>query len=232
MSAQTKTAEPPTVAFRGLSKADAAYLELRARILDGRLPPASALNQEQLATEFGVSTTPLREALRRLESEGYVHMPAHRDVIVAPLDGLEFSELYDVRACLDALAARLAARQHDDDDRRAIETALADMRTPRGDSVSVNRRFHRAIYAASHNQVLISSLDALWDRSDRYRRFTSAFAGSNQTIAEHEELARLILARDEDEAAERMLRHVVLAKTLLEHELAAALDGGSEKEPA
>jgi DNA-binding GntR family transcriptional regulator len=206
------------VAFRGLSKADAAYLELRTRIFDGRLPPGQALNQEQLATELGVSTTPLREALRRLESQGYVRMPAHRDVIVAPLGEREFSELFEVRGLLDSYAARLAAREHNDEDRRALESA-SDLHKAVGDPVYLNRRFHQTIYRASHNEVLINTLDALWDRSDRYRLFTKGFARTEQVIAEHEQLKELVLSRDEEGAARLMLSHVQQAKALLEQAL-------------
>ena len=154
------------------SKTDAAYTELRGRILDGRLEPSSPLNQEQLAAELGISTTPLREALRRLESEGFVLMPAHRDVVVTPLEPTELRVIYDVRRELDSFAAGLAATNHTDEDAAGMRASCTALRSRTGDPILRNRAFHRAIYLASHNHVLIEILDTLWDRSDRYRRFT------------------------------------------------------------
>src|SRR3954453_19819920 len=80
-----------------LSKADAVYAELRRRILEGELAPGAALNQEQVAAALGVSTTPVREALRRLESEALVRTVAHREVYVTPLEVEELVALYEVR---------------------------------------------------------------------------------------------------------------------------------------
>jgi len=90
------------------SKADAVYREVRQRILDGELSPGSSLNQEQLAATLEVSTTPLREALRRLETQGFVRTVAHREIVVAPLVVEELVALWEVRRDLDATAAALA----------------------------------------------------------------------------------------------------------------------------
>jgi DNA-binding GntR family transcriptional regulator len=190
------------------SKTDAAYVEIRRMILDGRLPPSLPLNQEQLAAELGISTTPLREALRRLESEGFVLMPAHRDVVVAPLDPTELHVLYDVRRELDAFAASLAASEHDAGDAERMTAACAELRAGRSDPILLNRAFHRAVYVASHNRVLIEILDMLWDRSDRYRRFTGSFASDPTVIEEHETMLQTILRRDAEGARRLMHAHV------------------------
>jgi DNA-binding GntR family transcriptional regulator len=201
------------------SKTDAAYVELRRRILDGRLAPSLPLNQEQLAAELGISTTPLREALRRLESEGFVLMPAHRDVVVKPLESTELHLLYDVRCELDGFAAWLAATNHDLEDAERMTAACADLRAGSNDPISLNRAFHRAIYVASHNNVLIEVLDTLWDRSDRYRRFTEAFASDPGTIEEHETLLQTILSRNPDEARRLMHSHIGHATELINEAL-------------
>lgn len=190
------------------SKTDAAYVEIRRRILDGRLAPSRPLNQEQLAAELGISTTPLREALRRLESEGFVLMPAHRDVVVKPLDPMELQVLYEVRRELDAFAAFLAATNHDDEDAERMRAACADLRAGSDDPILLNRSFHRAVYVASHNNVLIELLDTLWDRSDRYRRFTESFASDPGVIEEHEVMLQTILRRDADGARQLMHSHI------------------------
>ena len=92
-----------------MTKAKAVYVETRSRILKGMLAPGSAVNQEALAAELGVSITPLREALRRLEMEGLIRMEAHRTMIITPLTRQELHEMYAIRLELDPLAAGLAA---------------------------------------------------------------------------------------------------------------------------
>ena len=101
-------------ALQTTTKAEAVYLEIRARILTGALSPGLQINQEALAASLGVSITPLREALRRLEMEGLARLEAHRTVVIAPLIGRELDELYVIRMELDALAAGLAAAKASD----------------------------------------------------------------------------------------------------------------------
>src|SRR5215471_16174222 len=92
-----------------VTKAEAVYLETRGRIPTGALPPGLNVNQEQLAADLGVSITPLREALRRLEMEGLIRLEAHRTVVIAALTSQELDEMYAIRMELDPLAAGLAA---------------------------------------------------------------------------------------------------------------------------
>jgi DNA-binding GntR family transcriptional regulator len=194
------------------SKSGAVYAELRQRILDGALAPSAQLNQEQLAAELGVSTTPLREALRRLESERLVTMAAHRDVVVAPLDPEEMISVYEVREELDPLAAALAAERHSDEQAAEIEAAtarLGDASEP--DQLGVNRAYHGAIYGACGNPILIELLDVLWDRSDRYRRAVG-MATDPTIVAEHREIAEAVLGRRAQDARSLMQRHI--ARTL------------------
>src|SRR5690349_24897911 len=93
------------------TKADGAYLEMRNQILLGTLEPGSRVDYVRLAASLGVSITPLREALRRLEADHLVIRNAHKDVLIAPLTEREATELVAVRRELDLLAARLAAEQ-------------------------------------------------------------------------------------------------------------------------
>ena len=93
------------------TKSDFAYLTLRHRILSGEFAPGQVLNQATLARTIGISTTPLREALRRLKSEGLVELGAHRDARVTDLSAEEARDLLEIRRSLDPLAAALAAER-------------------------------------------------------------------------------------------------------------------------
>lgn len=203
----------PTPAYA--VKSDLAYLVVRDRILSGEYPPGSSFNQASLAVELGISTTPLREALRRLSSEGLVELGAHRDAMVTRLSVEEARDLLELRLALDPLAAGLAAERRTRDDIAAIRdasTVTALPEHPTLEQLAQHRRFHRAIYRASHNEALIATLDSLWDKADRYRvaalRQGRGDDEVQQKNAEHHELMMCVIAGDAAGAVEVMRRHI------------------------
>jgi DNA-binding GntR family transcriptional regulator len=200
------------------TKAEAVYQELRSRILDGSIKPASTLNQEALAATLGMSITPLREALRRLESEGLVRVEAHRTLTIAPLTRRELQELYAVRLQLDPFAAALTA-QHAPDNRLDEIAQLARRRvnrTPRA-LLQHNRTFHHAIYSSCDNLVLVGVLDQLWNRTDRYRLIVLQDRIQERAAEEeHRKIAAALLARDVKPVAELVHRHVEKTQRLIE----------------
>ena len=218
-----------------LTKTDYAYAALRERIMSGALPHGSAVSQEALAAELNVSTTPLREAMRRLASEGLVILDAHRDARVAPLTADEARSLFEVRQRLDPLAVRLAAERRSEADSariRAAATSLEPLDAGSGlDALDAHRAFHAALYRASHNDLLISLLDGLWDKADRYRRATletreDSPADRARVQQEHQAMMDAVLDGDPDAAEEHMRRHV--ANSLGRH----AIDVLTETESA
>lgn len=199
------------VAYRGLTKADAAYAEIRARILSCDLPPGSVIEQEPLANWLGASTTPVREALRRLAAEQFVTLPAHSDARVAPVSVEEFEELHTVRLGLEPLAAGLAAEHADEGEIAAIR-ALLDAELPSDQPIEADdrsRSLHRAIYVASGNRTLTQILDSTWDRISRYRVIL-ARAGLAATChsLEHEAIVDALAARDAPSASRRVREHL------------------------
>jgi DNA-binding GntR family transcriptional regulator len=199
------------------TKADHAYFHIRQEIAHGVLPAGEPINQEELARAFGISVTPLREALRRLAAEGFVVLAAHRDARVAPLSDQEAQNLREMRIPLESLAAGLAAERITPEQRTQLK-ALADRLEPLGEhaseqAIDAHRHFHAAIWDAAHNPPLTAALDLLWDRADRYRRHSlSEIRGTGTTrtkdFEQHFELMELILAADREGAAELMRRHV------------------------
>lgn len=200
-----------TAPIRPVTKADLAYQEIRQKILEGELAPETSLDQEALAKWLGLSTTPVREALRRLESERLVVSRAHRDTIVAPLSAATVEEVYAIRLSLDPLAVSLAAA-HADGAARARIVALSREHPTEGDplgAVTHNRRLHRAIYAAGGNATLTEILDSLWDLTDRYRLIVSGdhaiVAGA---YAEHTAIVTAVVEGDSEGAADLMRAHL------------------------
>ena len=199
------------VPLRPVTKTDLAYLQIRQKILEGELPPEMSLDQEALAQSLGLSTTPVREALRRLESERLVISRAHRDTVVAPLSLATMEEVFSVRLSLDPLAASLAAAHADDSERERIR-ALSRQHPAADDpvtSVHFNRRLHRSIYAACRNTTLVEILDSLWDLSDRYRLIISkSGAGPAMAGDEHPAIVSAVTGGSPDRAAKLMREHV------------------------
>lgn len=199
-----------------MTKAESAYELVREQVLSGDLEPGAVIAQATLARELGISTTPLREALRRLMTEGLVELDAHRDARVTRLTAEEARDLIEIRRSLDPLAAGLAAERRTREDLaliRATADELLPLRTDPGTAeLLTHRRFHVAIYSASHNQMLVQTLDGLWDKADRYRRLALENGRTEEdldrTHTEHRAMVEAIAAGDADTAAAVMLAHV------------------------
>jgi DNA-binding GntR family transcriptional regulator len=213
-----------------VTKAEAVYLETRARILTGALSPGLQVNQEALAASLGVSITPLREALRRLEMEGLARLEAHRTVVIAPLIRRELDELYVIRMELDALAAGLAAAKASDAQVSLIGTLARRkaVKDPLG-QLERNRAFHRAIYASCENAALIAYLDQLWDRTDRYRFILvkQELLGGPASTQDHIDIADAIVARDAERATLLTRNHIARSRT----SIAGILNARPAREP-
>lgn len=205
-----------------LTKAEAVYRETRWRIVMGALPPGTAVNQTELAAEFGVSQTPVREALLRLESEGLVVFIAHSMVRVSPLDLQELDELYAIRVNLDSFAGQLAAANCTSEDVARLKGLLA---SNTGASLSErahrNLEFHRSIYRASSNKQLTRLLDQLWDRTERYRIVLVANETDSQQYQrghsgdDHWAIATALFEGDGEKVAALLRRHVQKSHDLI-----------------
>ena len=198
------------------TKSDLAYTRVRELILSGTLAPGAVLPQVALAQQIGISTTPLREALRRLKQEGLVELDAHRDARVRPLDATEARDLLELRRSLDPLAASLAALRRTDADvddlRAALDGLEALSASPSLAQLASHHRFHAAIHRASHNALLVQTLDGLWVKTDRYRRHGLEAGRSDDErearAVEHRRLFEAVRDGDAATAADLMLRHV------------------------
>ncbi len=198
------------------TKSDFAYTRVRELILSGDLGPGSVINQALLAKTIGISTTPLREALRRLMQQGLVELDAHRDARVTRLNAEEARDLLEVRRSLDPMAASLAAERRTKQDiaemRSSLEGLHALPSNPTVAQLIAHRRFHTAVYRASHNALLIEMLDGLWDTGDRYRRHALQVERSPEEqemkANEHRLLFQAIQEGDAETAGDVMRAHI------------------------
>jgi DNA-binding GntR family transcriptional regulator len=192
---------------------DAYELVLEA-IDHGEFRPGDRLVESELAERFGVSRTPIREALQRLETQAVLERDG-RSLVVSSLDHDQLGELYVVRAELEGLAGRLAAQHAAPEEIRVLwEMVRNDHElVDRPELLArANKRFHRQIHLASHNRYLIQQLDML-HRSMALLATTSLAAEgrSSQALEEHAQIVRAIEARDGEAAALAVRNHISLA---------------------
>ena len=202
-----------------------AYSLILEAIDTGIYRPGDRLVENELADRFGVSRTPIREALQRLETQSLLARDG-RSLIVASLDHNQMAELYVVRGELEGLAARLAARHATTEEIRLLREMVEADNALRDNPVALaraNRRFHKQIHLASHNRFLVQQLD-LVHRSMALMATTSLAAAGRGAIAqrEHDRIVAAIEARDEDGADAALRDHISVAfTTRLKQEAAA-----------
>lgn len=160
------------------SLVDAAYQALRQRILDNAYPPGHQALEQALAEALGISRTPLREALIRLQKEGLVEVIPRHGMRVLPVSPEDMRQIYEILAALESMAAELAARRKPSAAELApLEQASRDMaRALKADDLEAwaeaDERFHRHLLALSGNRLLAETVLNFWDRAHRVRRFT------------------------------------------------------------
>jgi DNA-binding GntR family transcriptional regulator len=189
-----------------------AYTLILEAIDAGVYKPGDRLVESELADRFGVSRTPVREALQRLETQSMLTRDG-RSLIVASLDHNQLAELYAVRTELEGLAARLAARHATEEEMRVLRGMVTeDQALLGGDPRSLsraNKRFHKQIHLASHNRFLVQQLD-LVHRSMALMATTSFAAEGRDALglAEHDAIVSAIEARDGEAAYQALRGHI------------------------
>lgn len=206
------------------SRVELAYATIRERITTGVYGPGFRLVLDELAREIGVSPVPVREAVRRLEAEGYVEFQRHVGARVATFDEQDFARTMQVVALLEGYATALAAphmRRSDLSKARKINAALQASLTDL-DPVqfsSLNREFHFTIYDRCPNTEIRSLLEAQWSRLDTIRRSVFVFVPgrARSSVAEHTEILDTIALGAPADKIERLARahklHTVDATT-------------------
>jgi DNA-binding GntR family transcriptional regulator len=187
---------------------------LRNEIVAGRLQPSHRLVEQELATQLAVSRVPLREAFRILAAEGLIAIVPHRGAMVSALSGDELTQLFAVRAGLEAMAARAAAQAQPSARIDAMQQAIERMRRDlaRRDLAayySLAAEFHNLLMEASENLVLVKLYNQI---RTQFRRYQAAMARvpqlPAQSIREHELIVAAIQKRNPDAAAKAAEQHI------------------------
>lgn len=214
-AATAKRRRPPAIGgaeAAALPRGEYAYLSLRGAIRAGQLTPGQRVREAEIAEWLGISRTPVREALMRLEAAGLVQSASHSGFVVNRLDNAEVRELYAMREVLEGMAARLAAQHASDAEIVTLRKLLAQHVAAKDDAgrlAAINLRTHRAIYEAAHNRFLLRALNALSDSLALLGETTYRARGrADSALGEHERVVDAIEARDADAAESAAREHI------------------------
>lgn len=194
---------------------------IREAIISGHLPPGERLMEIQLAEEMGVSRTPVREAMRKLEQEGFLVMEPRKGAYVAGISMKDISEVFEIRASMESLAAGLAAERITEDELKQLMLHLdsvaesADHNDLNG-IVITDTDFHDIIYKASRNERLVQIINNLREQIQRFRTTSLAFPGRMQVaVEEHRKMVDAISHRNVALAKELAQEHIENAERIM-----------------
>ncbi len=189
---------------------------IEEEITTGQLLPGTRLDEVELANRFGVSRTPIREALTLLHGEGLVESRPRRGSVVAQMPPQRLVEMFEVMAELEAMCVRLAARRMSDEDLALIRTehaACSDAAAKQDTDAYfyANERFHFALYTASHNAFLFEQSISVQRKLRPYRRLQLRVRNRMQrSLEEHQSIVDALVAGDVDRAVQSVRDHVIV----------------------
>lgn len=205
-----------TVGSDAYSETSSAYDRIKRDILRGELPPATRLVETALASRYGLSRTPIREALRALEHDGWVSRGSRGLLQVRGTSVVDILDLFETRLLLESAAARIGTDRRTEQDVMTVQHLLDHMgeHDPTNEGrVEANRRFHRAMWEACHNGVLASTLDSLYDRSTTFLSSTlTSEERWDMNMRDHVEMVDALVARDSDRAEALVRLHLARAR--------------------
>ena len=193
---------------------DVVFNTLRQAIITGEFAPGERLMEIALANRLGVSRTPVREAIRKLELEGLVVMIPRKGAEVARITEKDLRDVLEVRCSLEELAAELATERMNDEYREKIEKSLKEFeqaiqRGDNGEIADSDMEFHDVIFDATGNARLIQILNNLREQMYRYRlEYVKDTEYHAVLLREHQELVAAMFASKKDEARKIMKRHI------------------------
>ena len=204
------------------TKAQAIYGAILGDIQEGRLLPGRCLDEVEMARTYGVSRTPIREAIRRLELTGLVTVRPHRGAVVVGLSEKQLDDLFAVMAELEGLCAKWAALAMPTREKRQLQALHAGSlplveKDDRAAYAEANIQFHEAIYAGTHNSVLTELAQTTRQRAAPFRQAQFESAGRlRRSHAEHGRIVDAIVASDADEAYAAMRTHLVIVRSAVD----------------
>jgi len=194
---------------------------LRDAIRRGVLEPGERLMEVQLAEELGISRTPVREAIRKLEQEGYVIMMPRRGTYVSSVSVHDVKEIFEIRSALESLATGLATRRIEPEELERLRALLIEIeghiqRRDIDKIVKTDIEFHGLLYQVSRNDRLVTIISNLKEQLARFRTLSMSYPGRlHETLQEHRAMVEAIAAGDVDAARDAAEHHMERAEETL-----------------
>jgi len=201
---------------RDTSRGEFVYRALCDAIKDGRLKQGARVREEDVARSLGVSRTPVREALFRLQTRGLLELAPGRGLVVVAISRQQLVELYEMRELLEGGAARMAAQHASATEVETLRYLLQEFQRA-GDAparlAAINRQFHSAIYDAAHSRYLIGAMSDLTDALALLQNTTFSVPGRPKAaLKEHRAIVAAIAAKDPIEAERAAREHIRAAQ--------------------
>ena len=195
------------------TNAEQAYQEIKKRIIKTELNPGSVINESNLMDELGFGRTPVREALKRLQSDDLVVVKPRRGIFVSELAITDLTQIFEVRVELESLAVKLACQRITEEQLKRLEKLSELYLKSKNDSkekmIALDGNFHALVREATHNRFLISNLEYYYNLSLRIWYLALPRAASEEIdVGAHCDIYQAIAASDEDLAAERITKHI------------------------
>jgi DNA-binding GntR family transcriptional regulator len=202
--------------FQNTSRGEFVYRALRDAIQDGQLKQGTRIREDVVARSLGVSRTPVREALLRLQTRGLLELAPGRGLVVVEISKPQLMELYAMREVLEGGAARFAAQHASESEIATLRHLLEEFRQAGDDPAKlakINRSFHVAIYQAAHNRYLVTALNDLGDAMALLRDTTFSVQGRPKiALKEHRAIVTAIEQRQPDAAEAAARQHIQAAQ--------------------
>lgn len=195
------------------TNAEKAYQEIKKRIIRTQLAPGEVINESDLMKDLGFGRTPIREALKRLQSDDLVVVKPRRGIFVSELAITDLSQIFEVRVELESLAVRLACQRINEEQllklKKLADQYLCSKDASKEEMIDLDGQFHSLIREATHNRFLIANLEYYYNLSLRIWYLALPQAAAEEIdVQAHCEIYEAIAAKDEGLAVRRIAKHI------------------------
>lgn len=210
VSNKSRSQSRATTSSKGLNQK--AYETIKKEIVEGDLIPGTLVTENELSSKLGISRTPIREALHRLESDRFIKIYPRRGILIPDISLKDIQDLYSIRAVMEPFAVRLATKRIKSGDLKHYQSIFSTERhikTPK-DLLEIDRDFHLMIVKNTNNDYLISLMLKFYDHLQRVRNIIGdrIFEVKEITYKEHLDIIKSILKREEKKAEDAMQTHL------------------------
>jgi DNA-binding GntR family transcriptional regulator len=191
-----------------------AYRLIKEKVITLELPPSAVIDEQMLMQQLQLGRTPIREALQRLDAEGLVNIVPRRGTFVNDISITDLQKIFELRIVLEGFSARLAAGRITEETLQQMEAVLRELEEVSDEDyralMSIDKRFHRLLYAAANNEFLAETLDRLYDLSLRlWHLVLMQITDVRHAIEQHRNVLRALREGDAAEAESLVREHIV-----------------------